>query len=85
MYHFKFMLLIFLQQCNDCVVTVAIELGHQADFLPEPEPNGFSHKWTVFVRGFEGSKLEHYVERVVFHLHKTFKMPKRSKIFDFIR
>lgn len=62
---------------RDCVVTVTIELGHQANFLEEPSIEGFTHDWTVFVRGFEGSKLEYFVEKVIFRLHKTFKMPTR--------
>ncbi|BFY97491.1 hypothetical protein BsWGS_00531 [Bradybaena similaris] len=52
-------------------------MGHQANFLKEPSPEGFTHDWTVFVRGFEGSRLEYFVEKVVFKLHKTFKSPIR--------
>ncbi|KAH9513199.1 hypothetical protein Btru_034361 [Bulinus truncatus] len=63
---------------SDCVVTVTIELGHQAHFLREPSPEGFTHDWTVFVRGQEGSRLEAFVEKVVFRLHKTFKCPLRT-------
>ncbi|KAK3799333.1 hypothetical protein RRG08_048839 [Elysia crispata] len=63
---------------NDCVVTVTIELGHYANFLKEPSLEGFTHDWTVFVRGKDGSKIEHFVEKVVFKLHKTFKCPTRA-------
>ncbi|BFY97489.1 hypothetical protein BsWGS_00529 [Bradybaena similaris] len=52
-------------------------MGHQANFLKEPSPEGFTHSWTVFVRGFEGSLLDYFVEKVVFRLHKTFKSPVR--------
>ncbi|GFO44726.1 protein af-9 [Plakobranchus ocellatus] len=63
---------------SDCYVTVTIELGHTANFLKEPSLEGFTHDWTVFVRGKDGSKIEHFVEKVVFRLHKTFKSPNRS-------
>ncbi|XP_059166891.1 protein AF-9-like [Physella acuta] len=66
------------KETSDCVVTVTIELGHQANYLKEPSPEGFTHDWTVFVRGFEGSRIEAFVERVVFRLHKTFKLPLRT-------
>ncbi|XP_025077271.1 protein AF-9-like isoform X2 [Pomacea canaliculata] len=59
------------------VVTVQIELGHKADFKPRPSPEGFTHDWMVFVRGPDGTNIQHYVEKVVFHLHDTFKNPKR--------
>uniref|UniRef100_A0A2C9K505 YEATS domain-containing protein n=1 Tax=Biomphalaria glabrata TaxID=6526 RepID=A0A2C9K505_BIOGL len=63
---------------SDCVVTVTIELGHQANFLSKPSPEGFTHDWTVFVRGQDGSRLDAFVEKVVFRLHKTFKCPLRT-------
>ncbi|CAG5134762.1 unnamed protein product, partial [Candidula unifasciata] len=62
---------------DDCVVAVTIEMGHRANFRTEPSPEGFSHDWTVFVRGFEGSRLEYFVEKVIFKLHKTFRSPTR--------
>ena len=74
--HFFFQYYTF--QHNDCVVTVTIELGHYANFLKEPSLEGFTHDWTVFVRGKDGSKIEHFVEKVVFKLHKTFKCPTRG-------
>lgn len=62
-------------------MTLNIELGHRADFRPKPSPEGFTHDWTVFVRGPDGAKIHHYVEKVVFHLHDTFKNPKRGTDF----
>ena len=59
------------------MVTVTIELGHKADCLDVATPEGFTHDWTVFVRG-RGQGLDQFVEKVVFRLHKTFKMPIRS-------
>lgn len=33
---------------------------------------------TVFVRGPENSNIQHFVEKVVFHLHESFPKPKRG-------
>jgi len=63
---------------SECSVSVTIELGHQASFLSVPSPEGFTHDWTVFVRGSEGSRLEYFVEKVIFRLHETFKDPVRA-------
>lgn len=38
---------------------------------------GFTHDWMVFVRGPEHSNIQHFVEKVVFHLHESFPRPKR--------
>jgi transcription initiation factor IIF auxiliary subunit len=64
------------------VYVVQVELGHKADFKPEVMPNGFTHDWTVFVRSVESAKIEHFVEKVVFHLHPSFKNPKRGKFLQ---
>jgi len=59
-------------------VQVKLELGHRASFRKKPTPEGFTHDWTVFVRGPEGSNIQHFVEKVVFYLHDSFPKPKRS-------
>lgn len=38
----------------------------------------FFHFRTVFVRGPENSNIQHFVEKVVFHLHDSFHKPKRG-------
>ncbi|XP_050403136.1 protein AF-9 isoform X2 [Patella vulgata] len=58
-------------------IQVTIELGHQASFKKKPSTEGYTHDWSVFVRGPEGSKIQHYVEKVVFQLHESFAKPKR--------
>ena len=58
---------------------VKLEIGHKAACRQEPTPEGFTHDWTVFVRGSEGKDISHFVDKVVFHLHESFPRPKRGK------
>lgn len=54
-----------------------LELGHRAQVRKKPTVEGFTHDWMVFVRGPEHSNIQHFVEKVVFHLHESFPRPKR--------
>ncbi|XP_016335050.1 protein AF-9-like [Sinocyclocheilus anshuiensis] len=58
-------------------VQVKLELGHRAQVRKKPTVEGFTHDWMVFVRGPEQSNIQHFVEKVVFHLHESFPRPKR--------
>ncbi|XP_067886374.1 protein AF-9 isoform X2 [Heterodontus francisci] len=58
-------------------VQVKLELGHRAQVRKKPTVEGFTHDWMVFVRGPEHSNIQHFVEKVVFHLHDSFPRPKR--------
>ncbi|XP_048382832.1 protein AF-9 isoform X2 [Stegostoma tigrinum] len=58
-------------------VQVKLELGHRAQVRKKPTIEGFTHDWMVFVRGPEHSNIQHFVEKVVFHLHDSFPRPKR--------
>ena len=60
------------------MLIIQVELGHRADFRAVKHPNGFTHDWTVFLRGVDGAKIDLIVEKVVFLLHDTFKNPKRG-------
>ncbi|KAM5193395.1 protein AF-9 isoform 2-T2 [Mantella aurantiaca] len=60
-----------------CAVQVKLELGHRAQVRKKPTLEGFTHDWMVFVRGPEHSNIQHFVEKVVFHLHESFSRPKR--------
>ncbi|NXL36163.1 AF9 protein, partial [Glaucidium brasilianum] len=60
-----------------CAVQVKLELGHRAQVRKKPTVEGFTHDWLVFVRGPEHSNIQHFVEKVVFHLHESFPRPKR--------
>ncbi|KAG7266001.1 hypothetical protein CRUP_029612 [Coryphaenoides rupestris] len=62
---------------NSGAVQVKLELGHRAQVRKKPTLEGFTHDWIVFVRGPEHSNIQHFVEKVVFHLHESFPKPKR--------
>ncbi|XP_074788697.1 protein AF-9 isoform X2 [Athene noctua] len=62
---------------SSCAVQVKLELGHRAQVRKKPTVEGFTHDWLVFVRGPEHSNIQHFVEKVVFHLHESFPRPKR--------
>ncbi|TNN41848.1 Protein AF-9 [Liparis tanakae] len=63
---------------NSGAVQVKLELGHRAQLRKKPTVEGFTHDWMVFVRGPEQSNIQHFVEKVVFHLHESFPKPKRA-------
>ncbi|XP_019336316.2 protein AF-9 isoform X4 [Alligator mississippiensis] len=67
----------FLPTAGKCAVQVKLELGHRAQVRKKPTVEGFTHDWMVFVRGPEHSNIQHFVEKVVFHLHESFPRPKR--------
>lgn len=67
--------LYLIQQC----VQVKLELGHKAAIRKIPTQEGFTHDWSVFVRGPDGSNVQHFIEKVIFHLHESFPKPKRCK------
>uniref|UniRef100_A0A6G1SL18 Protein ENL n=1 Tax=Aceria tosichella TaxID=561515 RepID=A0A6G1SL18_9ACAR len=60
------------------VFELMLEIGHTSQPLKSKLPNGYTHKWTVFVRGANDSKIEHCVQRVVFQLHDSFPVPNRE-------
>ncbi|CAH0588131.1 unnamed protein product [Chrysodeixis includens] len=58
-------------------IKVNFEIGHVASLRSKNTPEGFTHDWEVFVRGQEGADISHFVDKVVFLLHETFKKPRR--------
>lgn len=62
---------------QNCAVQVKIELGHRATVKKIPSPEGFTHDWTVYVRGPENCNISYFIEKVVFNLHGSFHNPKR--------
>jgi YEATS domain-containing protein 4 len=56
-----------------------IVYGSVAELLNENEPRQTSHthKWKVFVQGFNGRDISHYISHVVFRLHNSFEQPLR--------
>lgn len=79
-----------VQYFQNCAVQVKIELGHRATVKKTPSPNGFTHDWTVYVRGPENCNISYFIEKVVFNLHGSFHNPKRGivvcliEIFGFV-
>lgn len=77
-------------QLNTCtnfqqsLVAVNIELGHTARVLQHVTKEGFTHEWSVWVRGENDRSLADVVEKVVFNLHESFKRPKRSEYLSFM-
>ena len=64
---------------NDSI-EVKLELGHKAILKKGYNPEGYTHDWKLFVRGPEGCNIQHFIEKVVFHLHSTFPRPKRGEM-----
>lgn len=59
-----------------------LEIGHKSTPLTKKLPNGYTHKWTAFVRGVNNSKIENCISHVVFQLHDSFENPYRGKIHE---
>lgn len=53
--------------------------GNSAVALKKPE-NEHTHKWTVFVCGFNNEDISTYVRKVVFKLHESFLQPSRGSL-----
>lgn len=54
-----------------------LEIGHKSSPLKRKTKENFTHKWTVYLRGKDGAKIEHCISRVVFQLHESFQNPSR--------
>lgn len=40
-------------------------------------PEGHSHKWKIFVQGYQGEDISHWVSHVIIRLHESFKDARR--------
>lgn len=60
-------------------VRINFEIGHEAAIRSKRTVEGFTHDWEIYVRGCDNADLQHYIDRVVFHLHDTFPNPLRGK------
>ncbi|XP_012056303.1 PREDICTED: protein AF-9 [Atta cephalotes] len=58
-------------------VRITLECGHTSMLRMRSTPEGYTHDWEVFVRGVDNADIHHYIEKVVFLLHDTFRNPKR--------
>lgn len=60
-------------------VKVALILGHTASHRgSEITSEDFTHDWSFYVRGVEGTKIHSYIERVIFKLHESFSNPNQG-------
>lgn len=58
-------------------IQIKLVLGHSAQWRKKPTVEGYTHDWTILVRGEDGQNISHFVEKVVFFLHESFPKPKR--------
>ncbi|CAG8459482.1 16372_t:CDS:2 [Acaulospora morrowiae] len=60
-------------------VVYPIVYGNVATLLPQKKvpDSDHTHKWTVSVRGINGSDISHFVKKVTFKLHETYSNPQR--------
>ena len=56
-----------------------LEIGHKSKPLKKKAANGYTHKWTVYLKGVDDAKIEHCISRVVFQLHESFDNHHRGK------
>lgn len=58
-------------------VQVNLVLGHRVQLREKEASEDSTHNLTVFVRGSQTVNMKHFVEKVVFHLPKSYPEPKR--------
>ena len=52
--------------------------GSTAYPMVQKNENDHTHRWTVYVRGFNDEDISYYVKRVQFKLHESFTQATRS-------
>lgn len=57
--------------------TRLLVFGNTATAIKNPESD-HTHRWTVYVRGFNGEDISPYVRKVAFRLHESFLQPTRG-------
>lgn len=55
----------------------SVVYGSLAVPIKKPETD-HTHRWTVYVRGYNGEDISYYVKRVSFKLHESFAQSVRS-------
>ena len=51
--------------------------GSSAVAIKKPDSD-HTHKWTIFVRGYQNEDISPYVRKVIFKLHESFLQPNRG-------
>lgn len=59
----------------------SVVYGSLAVPIKKPETD-HTHRWTIYVRGYNGEDISYYVKRVSFKLHESFAQPVRSTATD---
>ena len=59
---------------------ILLEFGHYAKLRQKPTVEGFTHDWVVYLRGSGTSNIQHFVDKVEFHLHESFANSKRGTL-----
>lgn len=72
---------VLLLLCNLYQVCVNVVVGHSARWREKKTSKGYTHDWTLFVRGKDDKDISHFVKEVVFHIHNSFPNPKRGVWF----
>ncbi|KAI1296899.1 Protein ENL [Halotydeus destructor] len=62
---------------NVAQVEVQLELGHRAEPRTKATAEGYTHDWTVFVRGPQDCKIHYFIDKIVFVLHESFPKARR--------
>ena len=63
---------------KDTEFTFPIVIGSVAIGLGKKATETETHRWTLYVRGADGTDVTDVVSKVVFHLHPTFANPHRE-------
>ena len=66
-----------LNNSSAATFTFPIIYGNSAVALKNSD-NEHTHKWTIFVRGFNNEDISTYVRKVIFKLHESFLQPSRG-------
>jgi YEATS domain-containing protein 4 len=59
------------------VMRRSIVYGSIATPIKKPETE-HTHKWALYLRGYNNEDISYYVKKVVFKLHESFVNPNRS-------
>eukprot|EP00878_Enallax_costatus_P038018 GHUV01043145.1.p1 GENE.GHUV01043145.1~~GHUV01043145.1.p1 ORF type:complete len:208 (+),score=44.90 GHUV01043145.1:368-991(+) len=66
------------QRLQHTELVVPIIVGTVSQFLGKKAANEYaSHRWTAYVRGVGTEDVTHFIQRVTFQLHPSFKDPVR--------
>jgi hypothetical protein len=63
-----------------------VVFGSYSQMLGEGEkaPDSHTHKWKLFVQGYQGEDMTHWCRQVVIKLHESFAQAKRGKYISIV-